>query len=74
MDRNMEVHDLAASLDVEMYPGTEIMTDYLGSHLAHNHNEKRATVLVPQPSHQLDDPLVSFLSLLRTLWARLTFG
>ncbi|KAJ2893261.1 serine/threonine kinase 16 [Zalerion maritima] len=42
---------------VEMYPGTEIMEDYAGSHLVHSHNDKRGAVLIPHPSDNLDDPL-----------------
>ncbi|KAH7160464.1 serine/threonine kinase 16 [Dactylonectria estremocensis] len=46
-----------ARISVEIYPGTELMEDYLGSHLTHSQNDRAGTVLVPQPSHNSDDPL-----------------
>lgn len=58
---DVETADIGGGRHVEIYPGTEIMEDYLGSHLAHSHNEKGGIVLVPQPSHEADDPLVGLL-------------
>ncbi|KAH6880728.1 serine/threonine kinase 16 [Thelonectria olida] len=43
--------------DVEIYPGTEIMEDYLGSHLTHSHSDGSGMVLIPQPTRNADDPL-----------------
>ena len=53
MDR--EVHK-----DVEMLPGTEIMADIQGAHFVHAQNSANSAVLVPQPSEDPHDPLVSF--------------
>jgi hypothetical protein len=74
MNRDIETQDVSIDLHVEMYPGTEVMTDYVGSHLTHSHNEKKTTVLVPQPCHLADDPLVTFLSAFVIFWTPLTFA
>jgi hypothetical protein len=57
MARDTEAQDIAP--EVEIYPGTEIMEDYLGSHLTHSHGDGSGMVLIPQPTHNADDPLVS---------------
>ena len=46
--------------DVEMLPGTEIMADIEGAHFVHAQNSANSAVLVPQPSEDPHDPLVSF--------------
>ncbi|KAK9446899.1 MFS general substrate transporter [Limtongia smithiae] len=51
--------DLQAAVpDVEIYPGTEIMEDYFGD-LGHEISRRNHEIalLVPQPSHNADDPL-----------------
>ena len=44
--------------EVEMLPGTELLTNASFTHRVHNHNSANSTVLIPQPSKNLDDPLV----------------
>jgi hypothetical protein len=46
-------------IQVEMLPGTEIMVDVDGRSSIHAHNSPSAIVLIPQPTAELDDPLVS---------------
>jgi hypothetical protein len=53
---------------VELLPGTEIMTDIGGVHFVHAHNAPNATVLVPQPTSNIHDPLVMFPSV--PVWAQ----
>lgn len=48
-----DVRRLEQDLDYKIYPGTEVMTDIGDLHFARN----GATVLVPQPSSHLNDPL-----------------
>lgn len=50
------LHELEQELHTEIYPGTEIMTD-VGSH--HFVKGGNSGVLVPQPSDDPHDPLVS---------------
>lgn len=50
--------DMADSA-VELLPGTELMRDVDGAHFVHAHNSGDAAVLVPQPSNDPNDPLVS---------------
>lgn len=45
-------------LNIEMLPGTEILSDISNLHRVHAHNTPDSTVLVPQPSASPDDPLV----------------
>ncbi len=63
MNRDIEIVESSPALDVEIYPGTEIMRDYVGSHATHSGNTTSGTVLIPRPSHSPDDPLVSFVAL-----------
>lgn len=51
---------LAAERDfnVEMLPGTELLTDSTFGHRIHDRNVVNSTILIPQPSKLLDDPLV----------------
>jgi hypothetical protein len=51
-----ELEKLEQELDTEIYPGTEIMRD-VGSH--HFFKSRGQSVLVPQPSQDEHDPLVS---------------
>lgn len=46
---------------VEILPGTEVMADIGGAHFIHAHNSAHSTVLVPQPTDDPHDPLVSIL-------------
>ena len=46
--------------EVEILPGTEVMTDIGDRHFIHVGNKESATVLIPQPTTDLDDPLVSY--------------
>lgn len=50
-----------AKIDNEVLPGTEIMTDVAGAHFVHAHDSTDSAVLVPQPSNDSNDPLVSLL-------------
>lgn len=50
------------NMEVEILPGTEIMVDLDGHHSVHAHNSASAVVLVPQPTANLDDPLVRRLT------------
>jgi hypothetical protein len=52
------VRDLEQELNTEIYPGTEIMTD-VGSHHFVKAGTGTHSVLVPQPSDDEHDPLVS---------------
>jgi predicted RNA binding protein YcfA (HicA-like mRNA interferase family) len=52
------IHVVEAEKHVEMLPGTEIMADIAGAHFVHAHNAPNATVLVPQPTADIHDPLV----------------
>lgn len=59
MYRDTEAQGPASDVEVEFYPGTEIMGEDLGgNHLIHGHNNRDGVVLVPQPSANSDDPLV----------------
>lgn len=49
------LHQLEAELHVQIVPGTEIMTDVRSHHFVMSSNR----VLVPQPSDDPHDPLVS---------------
>jgi hypothetical protein len=50
---------LESQAGVDLVPGTEVMTDYVGTSIQHASSEKKVTVLVPQPSNDPHDPLVS---------------
>ncbi len=52
---------------VEIIPGTELMADIAGVHFVHAHNAAQATALVPQPSEDPHDPLVSNYTLQHVL-------
>lgn len=52
------IHVIEAEKHIEMLPGTEIMADIGGAHFVHAHNAPNATVLVPQPTANMHDPLV----------------
>lgn len=56
-------HDLVERIErethVEILPGTEVMADIAGAHFIHAHNSTNSTVLVPQPTDDPHDPLVS---------------
>ena len=52
------LHQLEQELGVEILPGTEVMTD-VGSHHFVKSSAKSERVLVPQPSDDPHDPLVS---------------
>jgi hypothetical protein len=43
---------------IEMIPGTEVMTDVEEKHLAHAHNTASSAILIPQPTNDPHDPLV----------------
>ncbi|KAF2726042.1 MFS general substrate transporter [Polychaeton citri CBS 116435] len=47
----------AEQLNVEIVPGTEVMTDVGDVHFAHAGGASNGTVLVPQPSNNPSDPL-----------------
>jgi hypothetical protein len=49
---------LEAERQIELLPGTEIMTELSGTHFVHAHNAPNSTVLVPQPTQLAHDPLV----------------
>ena len=51
--------ELEHELHTALVPGTEIMTDVGSHHFIKS--ERNSTVLVPQPSDSLHDPLVSHL-------------
>jgi predicted RNA binding protein YcfA (HicA-like mRNA interferase family) len=51
------LHELEQQLHVELLPGTEIMTDVGSHHFLKAGNSNK--VLVPQPSNDEHDPLVS---------------
>jgi hypothetical protein len=59
MAHDAEAQFIPPGLQVEIYPGTEVMRDFEGSHFTHSHNDREGMVLVPQPSHSPDDPLVN---------------
>jgi hypothetical protein len=48
----------AQEMNVEMLPGTEILTDVGNLRRIHDHNTQDSMVLVPQPSADPNDPLV----------------
>jgi hypothetical protein len=52
------IHVVEAETHVEMLPHTEIMADIAGAHFVHAHNAPNATILVPQPTTDIHDPLV----------------
>jgi hypothetical protein len=52
------IHVVEAEKHVEMLAGTEVMADIAGAHFVHAHNTSNATVLVPQPTADIRDPLV----------------
>jgi hypothetical protein len=62
--------DIAQTIEkerhVELLPGTEVMTDIGSVHFVHAHNAPNATVLVPQPTSDIHDPLVTLTFVL--LW------
>ena len=45
--------------DTELVPGTEIMMDHDDINFVHAHNSSSSAVLVPQPTNDRHDPLVS---------------
>jgi hypothetical protein len=49
---------------IEILPGTEVMADIAGAHFVHASNAPSNVVLVPQPSNDPSDPLVSSEELL----------
>jgi hypothetical protein len=56
MDKTQDLQKLEQELHTEIYPGTEIMKD-VGTH--HFVKSRGQAVLVPQPSDDEHDPLVS---------------
>jgi hypothetical protein len=54
------VRELEEELHTEIYPGTEIMTD-VGTHHFVKSSAGGHSVLIPQPSDDEHDPLVSFM-------------
>ncbi|KAK7423659.1 hypothetical protein QQX98_000849 [Neonectria punicea] len=54
--RQEELEQIQNELDIEIIPGTEIMTD-IGSHHFVKSEDKSHRVLVPQPSNDPHDPL-----------------
>lgn len=54
VEHELEIQEVKDELDIDMVPGTEIMTDLKNVHFATNgHN----SVLIPQPSNNPHDPL-----------------
>jgi hypothetical protein len=54
--KTQSIRELEQELHTEIYPGTEIMTDVGTHHFVKSHGQ---SVLVPQPSDDEHDPLVS---------------
>ena len=54
-------HAKMAEQDVELVPGTEVMTELSGMHLVHAHGSPGSVVLVPQPTSDPHDPLVCYV-------------
>lgn len=52
-------NEVSGHLDVDVVPGTEILTDFHSTALAHT--DGKNVVLVPQPQNNVHDPLVSIL-------------
>jgi hypothetical protein len=52
------IHVVEAEKHVEVLPGTKITADIAGAPFVHAHNAPNATVLVPQPTADIHDPLV----------------
>ncbi|KAF2214004.1 hypothetical protein CERZMDRAFT_57994 [Cercospora zeae-maydis SCOH1-5] len=52
-----EEHQAPKRIDVEIIPGTEVMKDFDDVHFAHAGGADTGSVLVPQPSNNVDDPL-----------------
>jgi hypothetical protein len=52
------IHVLEVEKHVEMLPGTEIIADIARARFVHAPNAPNATVLVPQPTTNIHDPLV----------------
>lgn len=48
-----------SQIHTEIVPGTKIMTDVQGSHF-YTHNSASSIALVPQPTEDIHDPLVSW--------------
>jgi hypothetical protein len=55
-------HDGVRNLETELIPGTEIMVDHDDVNFVHAHNSSSSTVLIPQPTNDRHDPLVSWSS------------
>lgn len=51
--------DAMMNSGMEILPGTEIMTDVDGAQFVHANGSRVTAVLVPQPSSDPNDPLVS---------------
>ena len=66
----MDNHSHGRSPEIDLVPGTELMTDIGNTHFVHAHNSSQATVLVPQPTNNPDDPLVSGSSVYTALRIR----
>ena len=64
-EERLERPGAMADTGVEVLPGTEIMRDVAGVHFVHAHGSPDSAVLVPQPSNNLNDPLVSPFSCCR---------
>lgn len=56
----IQMERVVSQVHTEMVPGTKVMTDVQGSHFVHAHNSASSTVLVPQPTEDIHDPLVSW--------------
>lgn len=57
-----QMERVVSPVHTEMVPGTKIMTDVQGSRFIHAHNSASSTVLVPQPTEDIHDPLVSWFA------------
>lgn len=56
---NATAAQIEAEVGVDLVPGTEVMAEVRGARFYHSSRGQDATVLVPQPSDDRHDPLVS---------------
>ena len=61
---------IAREAEIDIVPGTEVMTDIGGAHFQHAADNPDAVVLIPQPSDDPHDPLVSIPRLVSSFQQR----
>lgn len=63
VSRPATAHRIEDEIGADLVPGTEVMIDRLGATTSQGSSGQNTTVLIPQPTDDPSDPLVSYTSL-----------